>query len=127
MAKKTLILDGFKKGQYMSWFITTQAGNKIKVKLYDEAGNVYLEGSKQSTNIDPPLGQGSAFIKAEKVKIDIESVNANKLETWHNTSYISSATTGKQVGISFLLAGEDYDDEDYNDVYISICAWDKAG
>jgi hypothetical protein len=123
-SKKTLYLGSFKKGQYMSWFATTQALNKIIVKLYDDT-TTYFDKSKKSINIDPPLAQGSALIKGNNLRIDIESVRSSELKLWHNTMDICTPNDN-QVGEVFVLAGEDYIDDDYNDICISITAYDKS-
>lgn len=126
MAKVKMNLVGFKKGQYVSWFITSQAANTIKVKMYDDSNTVYIDSQKTSTSIDPPLAQGKATLLGNNAVIEIESVGADHLDTWHNMMQISSALDASQVGSCFVLAGEDQNDEDYNDVYINITAWNKA-
>ena len=126
MAKVKMNLVGFKKGQYVSWFITSQAANTIKVKMYDDSNTVYINKQKTSTSIDPPLAQGNATLLGNNAVIEIESVGADHLDTWHNMMQISSALDASQVGSCFVLAGEDQNDEDYNDVYVNITAWNKA-
>lgn len=127
MANKIKVnLVGFKKDQYVSWFVTSQAANTIKVKMYDETGTTYFDKQKSSTSINPPLAQGNDFLKGNDVVIEIESVQAKELKYWHNMMQIVSPNSGKQVGSCFVLAGEDYTDEDYNDVYVNITAWNQA-
>lgn len=121
---KTFHLDSITKGQYVSWFITTQAASLITVKLYDDK-KVYFEESKHSINIEPPLAQGAAFVEGDNLKLLISSSSTYELKTWHKMSDISSSR-GQCVGEIFTLAGEDYIDEDYNDVYVSLSAWKKA-
>lgn len=129
MAKKTWTLENFGKGQYMSWFVSTQSAVKFNVRLYDEEGNVYFKGTRQSTSIEPPLAQSAAHIKAEPVYLEIEAVGKPELFVWFNNSLITSATTGKRVGNSFILAAEDTKggDEDYNDIYAALTVWNKEG
>lgn len=128
MASRTLYLEGFQKGQFLSWFITTQAANKITVRLYDDKKE-YFNKSKQSTNIAPPLSEGYSMIAGDNLKIDILAEPAEKVEAWFNNMKITSATSGKTVGEYFVLAGEDQinGDEDYNDICISLTAWNKNG
>lgn len=123
-SKKTILLDGVKKGQFISQYITTQAANTISVKLYDNQ-KVYVDKSKASVNIEPPLAQGSAFVQGDGLSIDIASSGDYELRLRHTMSDISS-DSGKCVGKSFALAGEDYIDNDFNDVCVSISAWNKA-
>jgi len=125
MATKTLQLEGFKKGHFISWFITSQAANKITIKLYDEK-TTYVNKSKQSIYIDPPIAEGHATLLGENLKLEITAEpNSSEILTWFNNMNISSATTGKSVGEYFVLAGEDQKggDEDYNDICVSIVGW----
>lgn len=129
MSKRTLTIEGFHKGQFISWFMTTQAANKITVKLYDDS-KVYVDQSKQSTSIVPPLAEGHSFLEGNNLKLDITAEpNSSDILAWFNNMNISSATTAKTVGNFFVLAGEDQPggDEDYNDICISITGWNKKG
>lgn len=130
MSIRTWTLENFDKGQYMSWFVTTQAAKLIQVKLYDADGNVYFYEHKQSTSINPPLAMGAEMIKATPVYLDIEVVNQTEdILAWFNNSSIQSATSTKKIGNSFILCGEDTPggDEDYNDVCVDITVWNTAG
>lgn len=86
---------------------------------------VYFEASKKSIDIEPPLAQGASVVEGDGLKLQISSSGKDELQTWHNMSDISSAS-GDSVGEVFTLAGEDYTDSDYNDVYVSLSAWDKS-
>ena len=46
----------------MSWFVTTQAANRITVKLFDDT-KVYFVASKKSVDINPPLALGAPDIE----------------------------------------------------------------
>ena len=97
--KKTILLDGIKKGQFISWYITTQAANTITVKLYDSQ-KVYVDKSKASVDINPPLDQGSAYVQGDGLSIDISSSGNYELRLRHTMSDISS-DSGTCVGKSF--------------------------
>ena len=124
MKSITKDLGAITKGQYMSWFITTQAANRINVRLFDSA-KTYVDSNKASIYIDPPLAQGAAFVEGDNLKLEISSSGWNDIRTWQNMSDILSDSC-KPVGKSFSLAAEDYTDDDYNDVYVSISSWNKA-
>ena len=124
MASRTMEISGITRGQYMSWFVTTQAANLISVRLYDDS-TTYFNASKQSIDINPPLAIGSSFVQGDRLRLEITSSGYNSIKVWHNTSDIST-DSGRRVGKVFVLSGEDYIDDDYNDVYVSISAWDKA-
>ena len=123
-SSKTYSIAGITPGMYMSWFVTTQAANRITVNLFDDT-KVYFESSKQSIDIDPPLALGADYVAGNNLQITVTSSGNNEIESWHNTSDISAAD-GSQAGRVFVFAGEDYTDSDYNDVYVSISAWKKA-
>lgn len=122
--KKTLILEGIKSGQYMSWFATTQAANTISVKLYDSK-TVYIDNSKTSLDMATPLAQGGAFVLGEGLTLEISSSGNNELRLSHSMTDITT-DTGKCIGKSFALAGEDYTDDDFNDICISISSWNRT-
>ena len=69
-SKKTILLDGVKKGQLISWFATTQAANTNTVKLYDDK-TTYFENSKATVNMVPPLAQGYAVVEGDNLSIDV--------------------------------------------------------
>ena len=121
---KTYSIAGVKPGMYMSWFVTTQAANRITVKLFDDS-KTYFESSKQSIYIDPPLALGADYVAGNNLQITVTSSGNKEIVSWHNTSEISTADGG-QAGRVFVFAGEDYTDNDYNDVYVSISAWNKV-
>ena len=123
-SSKTYSIAGITPGMYMSWFVTTQATNRITVKLFDDT-KVYFESGKQSIDIDPPLALGADYVAGNNLKMTVTSSGNNEIKSWHNTSDISTADGG-QAGRVFVFAGEDYIDSDYNDVYVSISAWKKA-
>lgn len=126
MAKRTLKLQHFEKGNFISWFATTQAANKIVVKLYDSS-KVYFEASKQSTNINPPLNQGYATMEGNNLCLDIDVPAAQKLDIWISNNSILSASVGDTVGQCFTICGEDQSDDDYNDIQVSVIGWKKKG
>ncbi len=124
MTQKNYNVEVVKKGQYMSWFVTTQAANKITVKLFDEK-KVYFEASKQSVNINPALAQGDSFVEGEHLELLIISSGSKEIKISPNSSEILSSV-GKKVGEVFTLAAEDGDDEDFNDVFVVLSAWNNA-
>lgn len=110
---------------FMSWFITTQAANKISVKLWDNT-KTYVNACKQSTNIDPPLACGYAKVGGNNLSLTVDVPNAcNLLGTPHSNDIITD--DGKVVGKEYTLCLEDSTDNDYNDIAISIVAWKNKG
>lgn len=125
MAGRTIILENFKRGQYMSWFVTSQTARTIIVKLYDEKKEYFL-GEKKSSKMEPPIAQGNAYIEGEKLELYVEAVDSEQLQIWFNNMEIRSNDMNKRVGNCFVLAGEDYIDNDYNDICVNITAWNSA-
>lgn len=125
---RNFVLEGIHKGQFISWFVTTQAANKFTVRLYDEK-KTYFCKSKKSTSIDPPLAQGSATMEGDTLRLEITVEGSDTLEAWFSNQKILSATTAETVGEHFILSAEDQKkgDEDYNDVCIDITAWNSRG
>ena len=122
--KKTILLDGIKKGQLISWFATTQAANTNTVKLYDSQ-KLYFENSKATTNMEPPLVQGYAVVMGDNLSIDVTT--SGKLELKLNHSMMDLTTdVGKCIGKTFSLVAEDSVDNDFNDICITISAWNKT-
>lgn len=122
--KKTILLDGIKKGQLISWFATTQAANTNTVKLYDSQ-KLYFENSKATTNMEPPLAQGYAVVMGDNLSIDVTT--SGNLELRINHSMLDLTTdTGKSIGKTFSLVAEDSVDNDFNDICLTISAWNKT-
>lgn len=123
-SKKTILLDGIKKGQLISWFATTQAANTNTVKLYDDK-TTYFENSKATVNMVPPLAQGYAVVEGDNLSIDVTT--SGNCEWKLNHSMLDLTTdVGKCIGKTFSLVGEDSVDNDFNDICISISAWNKT-
>ena len=123
-SKKTILLDGVKKGQLISWFATTQAANTNTVKLYDDK-TTYFENSKATVNMVPPLALGYAVVEGDNLSIDVTT--SGNYEWKLNHSMLDLTTdVGKCIGKTFSLVGEDFVDNDFNDICISISAWNKT-
>ncbi|MCS3461281.1 hypothetical protein ACW5WQ_18410 [Aeromonas rivuli] len=125
MANKTFNIDSFPAGYYMSWFVTTQAAFLIKAKLYD-GNKVYFDKQKQSVDINPPLAQGADFVQGGQVKLSIDIAQSVKLSSSINT-YNITTNDGTVIGYGYNISIEDQDDDDYNDVAISLVAWKNKG
>lgn len=82
IATKTLRLKVFLQGQFMSWLMRTQAGNKISVRRYDSKKE-YVS----ATNITPLLSVGNGDIIGNNPTLEIKSENVEKLEQWFNNKW----------------------------------------
>lgn len=113
------------KGYFISWFITTQAANNVTVTIKDNK-NEYLLNSKKGTDIKPELGVGAAMLEGDGLKVIVRVDNAKHLIGSPHSNDITT-DNGTVVGKEFTLCLEDYIDEDYNDVAISIIGWKSKG
>ncbi|MDH3892694.1 MAG: hypothetical protein OEV49_16655 [candidate division Zixibacteria bacterium] len=125
MAQKTYNIDSFPTGDYMSWFVTTQAAFKVNAKLFDSS-KTYFDASKQSTNIAPPLAQGADTITGNNLQLTIDEPQSTNMDASINT-YNITTSNGTIVGYGYSICIEDQDDQDYNDVAISLVAWKNKG
>lgn len=124
MAKKSWKVN-IEQGYFISWFVTTQAANRVTVTLSDE-DKIYFSESKQSTSIDPPLALGSAFVGGSELLIIVDVPNSSQLiGTPHSNDILTDE--GVVVGKEFNLSLEDQRDKDYNDVAVSIIGWKHKG
>jgi formylmethanofuran dehydrogenase subunit B len=45
IATKTIMLENIRKNTFMMWEMSTNAANKIRVKLFDDSGRIYVDNS----------------------------------------------------------------------------------
>lgn len=119
--KITIKLGEFEKGEYLSWFATTQAANEVTVTLKDSK-KTYFSAKKESINIAPPLAVGNADYVGSNLVLEISIPQSDEIRPIPSMSTIIS-DTGKVLGHSFTCCGEDWTDNDYNDFYINIVGW----
>lgn len=119
--KVTIRLDAFDKGEYLSWFVTTQAAFDVTVELRDDS-KVYFRNNKDTLDIAPPLAVGSGVYTGNNLRVEISIPESDDIKTLPTMSAIIT-NTGKIVGHNFICCGEDWNDADYNDFYINIVGW----
>lgn len=124
MAHKDCVVN-IEKGYYISWFVTTQAANLVTVTLADSA-KTYFSESKQSTEIAPALASGEAIVDGDNLTLSIEVADAEALlGNPHSNDILTDS--GNLAGKEYTLCLEDYTDNDYNDIAISIIGWKSKG
>lgn len=121
--KVTIALDSFRKGEYLSWFVTTQAAYEVEITLKDDK-KVYFKGKKKSVNIEPPLAVGNCQYTGKNLVLEISIPQSEDIKAIPSMSTIIT-DTGKVVGQSFTCCGEDWTDNNYNDFYVNIVGWEK--
>lgn len=114
-------LKEFETGEYLSWFVTSQAANKATITLRDDKTQYFSE-SKDTTNIEPPLAVGSNRYVGKNLVLEISIPQSDEIRPLPAMHTIIS-DTGKVLGHSFTCCGEDWSDNDYNDFYINLVGW----
>lgn len=119
--KITIRLDEFEKGEYLSWFVTTQASYKVTVTLKDDK-KTYFSGEKESLKIEPPLAVGSSEYIGNNLVLEVSIPQSDEIKPLPSM-HTMITDTGKILGHSFTCCGEDWNDNDYNDFYINLVGW----
>lgn len=126
MAKKDYKLPEIKAGMYMCWNICTQTSGHYTLTLKDKQGNVYFSYKKDTFASSLQLvGQGSSDVKGELV-LTVDCPESAELKQSIDANVITDSSGGT-VGQGYSFCIEDWIDEDYNDVYIDIVAWNNKG
>lgn len=125
MAERSWVVN-IPQGWFMSWFVTTQAASKVTVNLADTKKKYIDEKSQQSCDINPPLAAGYGFVEGADLKLTISISGSRALKGEPHASDILTSK-GAVVGKEFVMSIEDSEDDDYNDVAISIIAWRSKG
>lgn len=116
----------FNKGQFMFWSWTTQAANNVCVTLKDSSTAYINNVCRQSTNPLPTPPSGAQTIGGSNLNLTVNVPNAKTLIPSISSGNIMDAG-GNVIGEYFNVAIEDGSDGDFNDVWISLVAWNTAG
>lgn len=125
MAQRTFTIPNFDKNKFMAWSMFTQAAYNIHVTLKDSA-KTYVDQSKQSTNIDPPLAVGNSSIQGNNLCLIVDIPQSSDIKA-NICSYNVSRPDGVPAGYGFDICVEDRDDQDYNDLYVALICWNSKG
>jgi hypothetical protein len=127
MASITLKLPNIAKNTYMTWTFATQAGNQICVTLKDSATTYVNNACRQSTTFGIiPGGQGFAQVQGTGVNLYVNVPNSGALIAVTN-AFALAAPDGTNVGFGYNFAIEDGSDNDFNDLYATVVAWNSQG
>ena len=99
--KLTIELKEFETGEYLSWFVTSQAANKVTVTLRDDKTQYFSE-RKDTTNIEPPLAVGSNRYVGKNLVLEISIPQSDEIRPLPAMHTIIS-DTGKVLGHSLSL------------------------
>lgn len=119
-------LDQFNKGYFMAWTITTQTSVAARVEL-KAGGRTYFNVSHNADHAFHMLGQGHDTFGGEgNLILSITCATGCELKQSLTSGAITDAKA-KKVGYVYSFCVEDGTDDDYNDVYVNIVAWNKEG
>lgn len=112
----------FPQGWSMVWDMYTQSAAVIKVLLKDNSGTTYVSASR-SGGVDPPLAHGHQKINGTGLQLTVTIPVAGFKEQIN--TYVIYDKNSAPAGYGFDLVAEDWVDEDYNDLYVSLVCWKK--
>ena len=127
--KATYFLQNISSGNFMLWNVCSQAGSKAKIVLKDDT-KVYFTIEKKTFDHNLiKLGQDSADYKGgSNLRLEIEVTDHPDLDIRQSiNSYNITDQKSNIVGCGYAYCIEDHEDDDYNDYYIDIVAWNKKG
>jgi len=112
----------FPQGNYMFWTWTTQAGNNVIVSLAD-SGTTYINQQNRQSNNPLPPNNGFAQIQGTGLQLTVNVPASNQLILSGPFSGNISSPNGTVIGQFFNVAIEDGSDGDFNDIWVSLVAW----
>jgi hypothetical protein len=126
MSTTTVNLPQIPQNWYMSWHMSTQSSAQVCVTLSDSA-TTYVNGVCRQNKAYGLLSDNYAQVQGTGLVLKIsEPSNTNPLKTLVN-GYSVSLPDGTTVGQGYNVLLEDWTDNDYNDLFVSIIAWQGNG
>lgn len=125
MASKTFTVP-FNQNQLMFWSWTTQAANNVCITLKDSSTAYINNACRQSTNPLPAPTPGASLVNGTSLNLTINVPNAQTLVSSIASGNINDPS-GNVIGEYFNVAIEDGSDGDFNDVWVSLVAWNTKG
>ncbi len=121
-------LEEVKKGDILYWNVTSQCYNSFVITLRDD-NQVYFVAKKTDNETSlHEVEQGYAFYSGgNNLRIEVLFNNGqNDVKQSIVCGGITDARS-KTVGFSYTYCFEDYNDDDYNDAYVAVMSWRRAG
>jgi len=125
MATKTIQLPNIPQGWYMAWTMATQAAFNICVTLQDSS-TTYLNNTCRQNAAFGYLAQGSQQVAGTGLTLTINIASSDVMQTVL-IPYSVPNSNGANVGQGYNLLVEDSSDNDFNDLFVSIIAWQSQG
>lgn len=123
-ASKAIPLD-IPAGFYAFWSITTQAAFTVNFNLKDDTRS-YVNASRTSQNILPPLSQAYSKIEGKNLQVVITVSQSKRIDARFATTDIAD-DKGVLIARTVTIVGEDANDMDYNDIFFTLTAWRYQG
>lgn len=125
MATMTIPLQLIPQGWYMSWFMATQAGFNICVTLKDNAQTYVNNQCRQSTSFGA-LSQGFSRVAGSSMSLVVNISSSSQILVVNHPVVVPNVK-GIAIAQGYVLAFEDAGDQDFNDLYCTIMAWQSVG
>lgn len=124
---KSFDLNVIKKGMYICWNVSAQACFDSTVTIKDDTTTyAIIKKGKTRTPEFLFLNEGHHNVDGNNLTVIVESTESRILKSSVNAFTVTS-DSGRAVGCGYNICIEDQDDNDYNNVYINIVAWEKKG
>lgn len=113
----------FPKGWHMIWAMYTQSSNEFTVILKDNS-ETYVNVTRAQEEPIPHLAEGASEIKGENLQLEvtISGKNFTGFKDCINT-YVVFDGASNIVGYGYNLCVEDWTDNDYNDLFVTMACW----
>ena len=125
MSTKVIPLELIPQGWYMSWYMATQAAFNICLTLNDNAETYINNQCRQSTTFGT-LAQGFSQVKGSELSLSIDIASSSEILVVNHPVVVPNVK-GISIAQGYVLAFEDSDDQDFNDLYCTIMAWKSVG
>jgi len=125
MAQQVIPLSLIPQGWFMSWFMATQAAFDICVTLQDSA-QAYVNGQCRQSTTFGVLDQGFAQVTGSNMSLTVNIASSDQIFVVNHPVVVPNVK-GITVAQGYVFAFEDGDDQDFNDLYCTIMAWQSVG
>jgi hypothetical protein len=115
-------------GAFVFVNFTTQADFTYTVVITDSAGSEYFKETRQSRLIEPPVLKSFQIDHADlNIQVTVEAPVPSVTLRVRYSDLIVTGPDGTEIARTDTFVGEDYNDEDWNDLLLSITWWKHAG
>lgn len=127
MAKSVQKLTLIPQGWFFTWYMAAMTGFQDRVILQDSS-TTYVDATSPggSGNVSL-LAQGNGKVIGTGLTLTVESPDAKPIQVAVTPATVFSPSgSGQMIAAGYTLCYEDASDNDFNDVFVSIMAWQKS-